>query len=65
MRNTIDEKIVKKEKDYLKRKSKLSYMLHKIFGNDLVSTQKNKITLTLSKPTYIGMCILDLRKLLI
>ena len=39
-------------------------MLHKIFDNDLVAISKNKVILTLNKPAYIGMCILELRKVL-
>ena len=37
-------------------------MPHKIFRNNLVAIRKNKVTLTLSKPAYIGMCILELKK---
>ena len=36
----------------------------KIFDNDLVATCKSKITLKLSKPAYVRMCILDLSKVL-
>ena len=36
LRNRVDVRIVSKKKDYLKSISKLSYMSHKIFGNDLV-----------------------------
>ena len=39
-------------------------MSQKIFGIDLVTTRKSKVTLTLNKPAYVGMCILDLRKIL-
>ena len=39
-------------------------MSHKIFDNNLVATHKNKVTLMLNKPAYIGMCILQLNKLL-
>ena len=39
-------------------------MLHEIFGNNLVVTRKKKVTLTPSKPAYIGMCILELSKVL-
>ena len=39
-------------------------MSHKIFDNDLVAISKNKVTLTLNKPAYIGMCILELSKVL-
>ena len=40
-------------------------MSQKIFGNDLVAIQENKITLTLNKPAYVDMHILDLSKVLI
>ena len=39
-------------------------MSHKIFDNDLVSIRKNKVTLMLNKPAYIGICILELSKVL-
>ena len=62
--NRIDVKPVSSEKDYLKWISKPRYMSLKIFDNDLVVIVKNKITLTLNKPAYIGMCILELSKVL-
>ena len=39
-------------------------MSHKICDNDLVAIRKSKVTLTLNKSTYIGMCILKLTKVL-
>ena len=36
-------------------------MLQKIFDNNLVAMRKNKVTLTLKKPAFIEMCILELR----
>ena len=39
-------------------------MSHKIFDNDLVATRKSKITLTLNKPAYVRVYILDLSKVL-
>ena len=36
----------------------------KIFDSDLVAMHKIKVTLTLNKPAYVGMCIPDLHKLL-
>ena len=39
-------------------------MSHKIYLDDLVAIRKNKVTLTLNKPAYIGMCILELNKVL-
>ena len=64
LRNTIDIKPVSNKTDYLKWTSKPSYMSHKIFDNDLVAIRKNKVTLILNKPAYIGMCILELSKVL-
>ena len=64
LRNRINVKLVSNKKDYLKWTSKPSYMSHKIFDNDLVAIRKNKVTLTLNKPAYIGMCILKLSKIL-
>ena len=52
------------EKDYLQWTSKPSYMSHKIFDNDLVAIRKSKLTLMLIKPANNGMCILELRKVL-
>ena len=39
-------------------------MSHKIFDIDLVAIRKNKVTLTLNKPAYNGMLILELSKVL-
>ena len=62
LRKRIDIKFVSKRKDYLKWTFKPSYMSHKIFDNDLVGIRKNKVTLTLNKPAYIGMWIFELGK---
>ena len=64
LRNSINVKLVSNKKDYLKCTSKPSYISHKIFGNDLATIHKNKVTLMLNKPAYIGICILELRKVL-
>ena len=60
----IDVKLVSNKKDYLKWTSKPSYISRKIFDNNLVVIRKNKVTLRLNKPAYIGMCILELSKVL-
>ena len=39
-------------------------MSQKIFDNDLVAIHKCKAVLTLNKPAYVAMCILDLSKVL-
>ena len=64
MRNKIDVKLVNNEKDYLICTSKPSHMSYEIFDNNLVPIRKSKLALKLNKPTYIGMCILDLSKVL-
>ena len=61
--NIIDVKLVNNKKR-LKCTSKPSYIPHKIFDNDLVAIRKNKVTLKLNKPVYIGTCILELSKVL-
>ena len=62
VRKRIDVKLVRKE--YLKCTSKPSYMLHKIFDNNLVTICKSKLLLKLNKPAYIGMCTLELSEVL-
>ena len=64
LRNRIGVKLASNKKDYLRWTSKPSYMSHKIFHNDFVAIFKNKVTLTFNKPTYIGMCYLELGKVL-
>ena len=56
--------LVRKKKDYLKWTSKLSCMSQIIFDIDLVAILKSKVILTLNKPAYVGMCILDFSKVL-
>ena len=64
LRNKIDVKLVSNGKDYLKCTSKPSYMSHKIFENNLVAIRKSKDSLKLNKPAHVGMCILELSKVL-
>ena len=64
LRNRIDVKLVNNEKDYLKCTLKPSYMSHKIFCNNLVAIRKCALALRLKKLAYIGMCILELSKVL-
>ena len=42
LRNRIDIKLVSNEKDYLRWTLKPSYMIQKIFDNDLVAIRKKK-----------------------
>ena len=62
LRNRIDVKLLSNKKGYFKWRSKPSYMSHKKFDTDLVVIRQRKITLTLQKLAYVGMCMLDLSK---
>ena len=64
LRNRINVKLVSNKKNYLKWTSKQSYISRKISDNNLVMIHKNKVTLMLNKHAYIGMCILELDKVL-
>ena len=64
LRSRINVKIVNNKKDFLKRKSKPSYISHKVLDNNLVVIHKNKLALKLNKPAYIGMCNLKWSKVL-
>lgn len=44
--------------------SKPTYVLSKMFSENLVAVHKSKEALTLNKPTHIAMSILDLNKTL-
>ena len=65
LRNRIDVKLVNNAKDYLKRTSKQSYIMDKIFDNSSFVIQKSKVALKLNKLAYIGMCILESRNVLL
>ena len=58
----IEIRLVNNKKDYLKWTSKPRNMSNKICKNDLVTIRKSKVTLTLNKPAYVALCILDLKK---
>ena len=64
LRNRIDVRLVSSKKRLLKMDIKTKLYITKIFDNDLVGIRKNKVTLTLIKPAYVGMCVLDLSKVL-
>ena len=64
IRKRVDVRLVTDEKKLLKLASKPTYVSSKIFNENLVAVHKIKETLTLNRPTYVGMCILDLSKTL-
>ena len=55
---------VSNNKRLFKNTSKPSYIQQKIFDNIQVEICKKKVTLTLNKPEDIGMCILELKNVL-
>ena len=63
IRKRVDVRLVTDEKKLLKLTSKPTYVSSKIFNENLVAVHKIKETLTLNRPAYVGMCILDLSKL--
>ena len=64
LRKRVDVRLITDEKKLLKMTSKPTYVSSKIFNENLVAVHKIKETLTLNRPAYIGMCILDLSKTL-
>ena len=64
VRNRIDVRLVSNKRNYLKWLSKRRYLFQKIFNNDLVDMYKSNVTLKLKKLAYVGMCKLDLSKVL-
>ena len=48
----------------LRQVAKPTYVSHKIFHENLVAVHMKKNFLKLDKPSYVGMCILDLSKVL-
>ena len=64
IRKRVDVRLITDEKKLLKMISKPTYINSKIFNENLVAVHKIKETLTLNRPAYVGMCILDLSKTL-
>ena len=64
IRKRVDVRLVTDEKKLLKLTNKPTYVSSKIFNENLVAVHKIKETLTLNRPAYVGMCILDLSKTL-
>ena len=64
IRKRVDVRLVTDEKKLSKYTSKPTYVNSEIFNDNLVAVHKIKETLTLNRPAYVGMCILDLSKTL-
>ena len=60
----VDVKLVTNEKKLDKLTSKPTFVSSKIFNDNLMAVHKVKETLTLNRPAYVGMYIIDLSKML-
>ena len=65
IRNRVDVKLVNTENKLRKLVAKPNFKSCKIFNENLVSVHMKKTSLTMNKPVYLGMCILDLSKTII
>ena len=63
LRKRVNIELVTNEKRLNKLSSKPNYVSSKIFNQDLVTVHTKKEKLLLDKPSYVGMCILDLSKI--
>ena len=64
IRNRVNIKLVNTGEQFKKLVAKPNYESRKIFNENLVSVHMKKTSLTMNKPVYLGMCILDLSKTL-
>ena len=65
IRNRVNVKLVTSEEQLRKLAAKPNFKgPPKIFNENLVSVHMKKTSLTMNKPVYLGMCILDLSKTL-
>ena len=64
LRKRQNIKLVTDKEQLSKWASRPSFISSKIFNEDLVAVHKIKPTLTLNRPAYVGMCILDISKTL-
>ena len=62
IRNRVDVKLVNNKNKLRKLVAKPNFKSCKIFNENLVSVHMKKTSLTMVKPVYLGMCILDLSK---
>ena len=65
LRKRLNVKLVTEYKKLDKLTSKPTYVSSKIYNENLMTVRKIKEALTLNRPAYVGMCILDLSKTLV
>ena len=64
LRKRVNVSLITDPKKLLKHSSKPSFVSSKIFNENLVAVHKIKQSLTLNRPAFVGMAILDLSKTL-
>ena len=64
IRNRVNVKLVNSVEKFKKLVAKPNFLSRKIFNENLVSVHMKKTSLTMNKPVYLGMCILDISKII-
>ena len=64
IRNRVNVKLVNTEEKFKKLVAKPNFKSRKIFNENLISVHMKKTNLTMNKPVYLGMCILELSKII-
>ena len=62
LRKRINVRLVNNEKDFLKYRSRLTYVAHKLFDKNYAAIHEIKPVLVLKKPIYVELTVLDLSK---
>ena len=62
IRNRVVVKLVNTQEKFRKLIAKPNFRSRKIFSENLISVHMKNTSLTMNKPVYLGMCILDLSK---
>ena len=60
----VDVKLVNKKKNMLKLSAKPNFKTFKIFNENLVAVEMQRVNILLNRPIYVGFTILDLSKYL-
>ena len=64
LRNRVDVRLVNTKEKLRKLVAKPNFKSRKILNENLVSVHMKKTSLLMNKPIYLGMCILDLSKII-
>ena len=58
----VNARLVNSEKDFLKYTSRPTHISHKVFDKNYAAIHEIKPVLTLNKPIYVGLTVLELSK---